>query len=204
MSRRLDASRAATTHPINIREVKMSSMPKLFILLIAFLLAACVNVPTGPSVLTLPGSGVSFDQFRIDDNQCRQYAYEQVGGKTPNQSSMVSGVESAAIGSALGAIAGVAIGGGQGAAIGAGTGLLGGGLVGSGSARESSLISQQRYDNSYIQCMYAKGHRVPVSGQITGNSPGIEGNKRSISNPPSEYTTSPPPPPPGNPPPAPY
>jgi len=182
----------------------MSSMPKLFILLITFLLVACVNVPTGPSVLTLPGAGVSFDQFRIDDNQCRQYAYEQVGGKTPNQSSMVSGVESAAIGSALGAIAGVAIGGGQGAAIGAGTGLLGGGLVGSGSARESSLISQQRYDNSYIQCMYAKGHRVPVSGQITGNSPGIEGNKRSISNPPSEYTTSPPPPPPGNPPPAPY
>lgn len=44
----------------------------------------------------------------------------------------------------------MAIGGGQGAAIGAGTGLLGGGLVGSGSARESSFISQQRYDNSYI------------------------------------------------------
>jgi len=184
----------------------MSSMSKLFILMITFLLVACVNVPTGPSVLTLPGSGVNFDQFRNDDNQCRQYAYQQVGGKTPSKAAMSSGVESAAIGSALGAIAGVAIGGGEGAAIGAGTGLLGGGLVGSGSARESSLISQQRYDNSYIQCMYAKGHRVPVSGQITGDSPGTGGNNRSISNSPSGYTTSlpPPPPPPGNLPPAPY
>ncbi len=187
---------------ITIKEVTMLLMPKLCVLLITLILAACVNVPTGPSVLTLPGSGVSFDQFRFDDNQCRQYAYEQIEGKTPNQSSMFSGIESAAIGSALGAIAGVAIGGGEGAAIGAGTGLLGGGLVGSGSARDSSSISQQRYDNSYIQCMYAKGHRVPVAGQITGDSTGIENNNSRPSNNPSEYTTSPPPP--GTPPPAPY
>ena len=180
----------------------MLLIPKLFILLITFILAACVNVPTGPSVLTLPGSGVSFDQFRADDNRCRQYAYEQIEGKTPNQSAMFSGVESAAIGSALGAIAGVAIGGGEGAAIGAGTGLLGGGLVGSGSARDSSSISQQRYDNSYIQCMYAKGHRVPVAGQITSGSTGIENNYDGPSNTQPEYTT--PPPPLGNPPPAPY
>lgn len=182
----------------------MLLIPRLSVLLTTFIVTACVNVPTGPSVLTLPGSGVSFDQFRFDDNQCRQYAYEQIEGKTPNQSAMFSGIESAAIGSALGAIAGVAIGGGEGAAIGAGTGLLGGGLVGSGSARDSSSISQQRYDNSYIQCMYAKGHRVPVAGQITGGATGIEDNNRQPSNTPSEYTTSPPPPPPGTPPPAPY
>lgn len=180
----------------------MLLMPKLFILLTTFILAACVNVPTGPSVLTLPGSGVSFEQFRADDNHCRQYAYEQIEGKTPNQSAMFSGIESAVIGSALGAIAGVAIGGGEGAAIGAGTGLLGGGLVGSGSARDSSSISQQRYDNSYIQCMYAKGHRVPVAGQITGNAASAEGEYSRPSNTPPDYTTLPPPP--GSPPPAPY
>lgn len=182
----------------------MLRMPNICVLVITLILAACVNVPTGPSVLALPGSGVSFDQFRFDDNQCRQYAYEQLEGKTPNQSAMFSGIESAAIGSALGAIAGVAIGGGEGAAIGAGTGLLGGGLVGSGSARDSGSISQQRYDNSYIQCMYAKGHRVPVAGQITGDSTGNENNNSRPSNTPPEYTTSPPPPPPGSPPPAPY
>ncbi len=131
----------------------MLSLSKIAILMIAFILVGCVNLPTGPSVMALPGSGVSFDQFRFDEQECKQYAYEQVGGQTPKQSAMFSGAQSAAIGSALGAIAGVAIGGGRGAAVGAGTGLLGGGLVGSGSASDSGAISQQRYDNSYIQCM---------------------------------------------------
>lgn len=175
----------------------MLPISRTAILMITFMLVGCVNVPTGPSVMALPGSGVSFDQFRYDDQQCKQYAYEQVGGTTPKQSAMFSGVESAAIGSALGAIAGVAIGGGRGAAIGAGTGLLGGGLVGSGSASDSGAISQQRYDNSYIQCMYAKGHRVPVTGQITDSSPEIRGNSNKASKPPSGYI---PPPPPGSPP----
>ncbi|MBA2483681.1 MAG: hypothetical protein H0V39_04525 [Nitrosomonas sp.] len=174
---------------------------KIAILMIAFMLIGCVNVPTGPSVMALPGTGVSFDQFRFDEQECKQYAYEQVGGKTPNESSMFSGAQSAAIGSALGAIAGVAIGGGRGAAIGAGTGLLGGGLVGSGSASDSGAISQQRYDNSYIQCMYAKGHRVPVAGQITDSAPKYKDSSKTTSEPPSGYI---PPPPPGSPPPAPY
>jgi hypothetical protein len=28
--------------------------------------------------------------------------------------------------------------------------------------------AQQRYDAAYVQCMYAKGHQVPVSGQFAG------------------------------------
>lgn len=96
----------------------------LFVLLIACLLTACVNIPTGPSVMTLPGSGKSFDQFRSDEYECRQYADEQVGGTTPRQASRTSGIESAAIGAGLGAAAGAALGGGHGAAIGAGTGLF--------------------------------------------------------------------------------
>ena len=31
------------------------------------LLTGCVTIPTGPSVMVLPGSGKSFDQFRLDD-----------------------------------------------------------------------------------------------------------------------------------------
>ena len=110
---------------------------KFSVLLPMPLLAACVSMPTGPSMLVLPGTGKNFDQFRNDDYNCRQYAYAQVGGVTPNQASVSSGVASAAIGTALGAAAGAAIGGGQGAAIGAGTGLLAGGLVGSSTARTS-------------------------------------------------------------------
>lgn len=143
--------------------------------------------------MTLPGSGKSFDQFRSDEYECRQYAYEQVGGNTPQQASRTSGVESAAIGAGLGAAAGAAIAGGHGAAIGAGTGLLMGGLVGSGTATTSGYASQQRYDISYIQCMYAKGHRVPVSGNITRDPPSNGSVSRKISTPPADFIPPPPP-----------
>lgn len=149
--------------------------------------------------MTLPGSGKSFEQFRYDEYECRQYAYEQVGGITPRQASQASGIESAAIGAGLGAAAGAAIAGGSGAAIGAGTGLLAGGLVGSGTASSSAYVNQQRYDISYIQCMYAKGHRVPISGRITNDPPSNGSNSsRGTSTLPPRFT--PPPPPPGNPP----
>src|SRR5687768_16592299 len=176
----------------------MLTIRNLSILLIACLLTACVHIPSGPSVMTLPGSGKSFDQFRSDEYECRQYAYEQVGGTTPRQASRTSGVESAAIGAGLGAAAGAAIGGGHGAAIGAGAGLLAGGLFGSSTATTSGYASQQRYDHSYIQCMYAKGHRVPVEGKITNEPSSSNGMYRSTSPPPADFV--PPPPPPGNPP----
>lgn len=134
------------------------------------LLAACISMPDGPSIMALPGNGKNFDQFRHDDYACRHYAQEQTGGATAKGAAANSGFNSAAIGAALGAIAGVAFGGGQGAAIGAGTGVLAGGLVGSDNARTSGLINQQRYDQGYIQCMYAKGHHVPVAGTFRNDS----------------------------------
>lgn len=156
-------------------------------------LAGCVSMPTGPSVMVLPGSGISFEQFRNDDAVCQQYAYFQAGGTTANQAGINSGATSAAVGTALGAAAGAAIGGGQGALIGAGSGLVGGSLVGAGAAGTSMDIAQNRYDVAYIQCMYAKGHQVPVSGQFTNEAP-----RRSEQRP-SDI----PPPPAGSPPPAP-
>lgn len=150
------------------------------------LLAACVTMPSGPSVLVLPGTGKSFDQFRGDDLVCRQFAHEQVGGTTPELAASESGVRSAAVGTVLGAAAGAAIGGSRGAGVGAGTGLLVGGLAGTGAAETSAYGAQRRYDFAYQQCMYAKGHRVPVSGRFTTES-------RQPAYPP------PPPPPPGAP-----
>lgn len=166
----------------------MLIMRRLFILPVVCTLAACVNLPTGPSVMTLPGSGISFDQFRYDDYECREYAYQQVGGRTPQQAAQSSGVESAAIGTGLGAAAGAAFGGGSGAAIGAGTGLLMGGLIGSGTATASGYESQRRYDFSYIQCMYAKGHRVPVFGDISRDQPVNSGVSPRIYPPPPPST----------------
>ena len=152
--------------------------------LIALLLVgACTTMPTGPSVLVLPGTGKNFDQFRFDDFECRQFASGQVGGATAAQAQTDSTVRSAALGTALGAVAGAAIDGRSGAGVGAGTGLLIGTLAGAGAGDASGYSLQRRYDFGYQQCMYAKGHKVPVSGRL-------------MSPPPSGAGASPPPPPP--------
>jgi hypothetical protein len=164
-------------------------MTPLRILTVATLLAlaGCVSVPSGPSRMSLPGTGKSFDQFRADDHDCRQYASLQSGGTTPDQAASDSGVKSAAVGTVVGAAAGAAIGGSSSAAgVGAGIGLLGGALAGSGAAHASSYSLQQRYDIGYTQCMYAKGHKVPVSGRFASASDRTE----------RRYSTPPPPPPP--------
>lgn len=134
-------------------------------------LAACATVPTGPSVLVLPGTAKTFDQFRFDDGVCRQYAYEQVAGVTPGRAAEDSAVRSAAVGTVLGAAVGAAIDGSSGAAVGAGTGLLVGGLAGTVTADRSAYDAQRRYDFGYQQCMYAKGHQVPVSRRFTPSAP---------------------------------
>lgn len=128
------------------------------------LAGGCAYVPTGPSMLVLPGTGKTFDQFRGDDYVCRQFAAAQTGGQSPSEAATLSGATSAAVGTALGAAAGAALGGGRGAAIGAGTGLAGGSLIGAGAAQSAGYDAQDRYDVGYIQCMYAKGHKVPVPG----------------------------------------
>jgi hypothetical protein len=158
------------------------------LLLVALLgLSACATMPTGPAVMVLPGTGKNFDQFRFDDGACRQFAYDQVAGVTPSRAADDSGVRSAAAGTLLGAAAGAAIDGSSGAAVGAGVGLLFGGLAGAGAAERSAYGAQYRYDIAYQQCMYAKGHRIPVTARFTQAPPA------------SSYT--PPPPPPNQPPP---
>lgn len=132
------------------------------------LLTGCATYPTGPSIMSLPGSGKDFGQFQMDDAECRKFAEFQIGGQTANKASQGSMVSSAAIGTAVGALAGAAIGGSsRGAAVGAGTGVLLGTATGSDTAQRSAHASQRAYDNAYIQCMYAKGHKVPVSGAMT-------------------------------------
>lgn len=176
----------------------MQSILKFSPIVAVLALAGCVTVPTGPSVMALPGSGKTFDQFRFDDGSCRQFAYDQVGGTTATAAAQQSGVNTAAVGTLLGAAAGAAIEGGHGAAVGAGTGLALGGLVGTSTAETSAYGAQRRYDNAYVQCMYAKGHRVPVYGRYT-YSPAPRYAPPAASGAPAV----PPPPPAGMPPPPP-
>jgi hypothetical protein len=159
----------------------------------ALALGACTVMPAGPSVMVLPGTGRTMDSFRADDVACREYAYVQIGGRTAQDAATQSAVASAAVGTAVGAAAGAAFGGSQGAAVGAGTGLLFGSAVGAGTASASGYGSQRQYDNAYIQCMYAKGHRVPVPGNVTYSAP-VRATEAGIPPPPPGM---PPPPPPG-------
>ena len=161
------------------------------LLTVPVVLTACATVPTGPSVMALPGTGKNFDQFQADDAVCRDWARRQTGTE-PGQAAAGSTVTGAAIGTVLGAAVGALIGAGArnpgaGAAIGAGVGLVGGTAVGAGQGATAEASVQRRYDGAYTQCMYAKGHQVPVRGAVR-----------------STYTQQPagPPPPPPPPPPA--
>ena len=137
--------------------------------LAAALLAGCVTVPTGPAVMVMPGVQKSFDQFRVDEGECRNYAQAVLGGPNAaqpgNDAAAANAVAGAALGAAAGAILGAVTGhAGNGAAIGAGTGLIFGSAAGSNSAGYSSYALQRQYDGAYLQCMYARGNQVP--GQV--------------------------------------
>lgn len=175
----------------------MSESPIVVCMGIVLLLSSCATVPNGPSVVALPGTGKDFDQFRMDDGYCREYSLEQIGGATANRAANDSFAKGAVVGTAIGAAAGAAIGGSEGAGVGAGVGLLVGSAEGANASGRSTYGMQRRYDGAYVQCMYAKGHRVPVSGRfVTSPKPS------AMPPPPSRYM--PPPPPDHAPPPPPY
>ena len=166
----------------------------------ALLLAGCVVLPpAGPSVQALPGSRLSFDQFQFDDASCRQYALAQIGGRSSTDAAQESAAASAVAGTAIGAAAGAALGGNsQGAAVGAGIGLLTGAMAGWGASEASYYAAQRRYDGAYYQCMYARGHRVPVYSRYTetGRAPPAQQPRAPVTPPPDAAVPPPNAPPP--------
>ncbi|HEU4352455.1 MAG TPA: YMGG-like glycine zipper-containing protein, partial [Burkholderiales bacterium] len=135
--------------------------------------------------------GKSFDQFRADEQECRGQAYAQIGGKNAEQAASDAASRSALIGTAIGAAVGGLFGGAEGAAVGAAFGLASGAVVGSDASYAAGSSLQRRYDHVFTQCMYGKGHKVPVpAGRYSTN--GAQ---------PATRTPPPPPPPPGQPPP---
>lgn len=174
----------------------------------ALVLAACVSVPAGPSLQALPGSRKSFDQFSVDDGQCRGIASARVGGRSPSAAANESAAASAAAGTAIGAVTGAVIDGSAGAAAGAGIGLLVGAMAGTAASQDAYAITQQQFDGAYYHCMYGRGHKVPVPGndvaryraRLDGTVPRAAAPAPPPSDfPPPDYrppTALPPPPPP--------
>jgi uncharacterized protein YcfJ len=127
-------------------------------------LSGCVTVPAGPAVAVMPGPSKNFDQFRVDDDACRQFAQSVVAPQV--QAANDQAVGSAVLGAAIGAAAGAVIGSpygtsGQGAAWGAGSGMIVGSAAGANQSMYSSAGVQRMYDINYMQCMSARGNSVP-------------------------------------------
>ena len=146
-------------------------------------LSACATVPPGPSVRVMPSPWKPFEVFQSDDTACRQWA-EQQTGTSPNEAFHQNLAAGAVFGTLAGAGLGAAIGStygeaGIGAAIGAASGLLAGTTFASGPAYGAGYAAQVRYDNAYVQCMYARGNQIP-----------------GVKPPARRGTDSPPPPPP--------
>jgi uncharacterized protein YcfJ len=141
----------------------MNSMMKLFralaiVLGVPALLAACVQMPVGPTVAAMPAPGKPFEIFVQDDQLCRNWAASSSrGGREPGDQLVASTVTGAVIGAAAGALAGDHHGAGTGAAI----GTVAGASFGSGQSTTSAWSAQRRYDIAYQQCMYAKGNVIP-------------------------------------------
>ncbi len=111
-------------------------MSRLIIIITSLVLLAtlgCAIIPTGPSVMVLPGVGLSLEQFSKDNMNCQQFATLQVSAPT-NQDAINNNANTA-------------------------------------QSSSSSYEDQFHYDIAYIQCMYVKGHQVPVYGQLTGVTP---------------------------------
>lgn len=125
-------------------------MKASFLVAATAVLSGCASLPNGPSVMVLPGSTKTWDQFQIDNADCRNYSGSVVGGKNASQ------------------------------------------------AAGDSSTNQQRYDLAFTQCMYAKGHQVPIA---RGSYP--RPRYSSAAPPPPTSSATPPPPPAGTPPPPP-
>ncbi len=167
--------------------------------------AGCAQMPTGPAIPAMPGTGKSVDAYQQDTVACQQYAQAVLGnGAAPqsvNDRAALGAVGTTAIGAGTGAIIGSATNqGGQGAAIGAGIGLLIGAINAANASSATQWQLQQQYDDAYLQCMWSRGNQVPVrmSQRARMMPPPAAGGYPAYPPP----NTPPPFPPPGTPPPA--
>ncbi|MGG5820585.1 glycine zipper family protein [Falsiroseomonas sp. HW251] len=142
-----------------------------------FLGACAVVPPTGPTVMALPAPGRDLQRFQGEDTYCRNYAFNQVGLSPAVPAGQQAAIGSAAVGTALGAVAGGLIGSatgqaGAGAAIGAGTGLVAGSAVGANQAGATTASLQSAYDVAYAQCMTSAGNTIaPPAYGVVGYAP---------------------------------
>ena len=170
---------------------------------LALLASGCATVPSGPSVMVMPGVQKNYAQFQADQMACQQNAQAAIGGESAGQAAANAAVANALIGTALGAAVGAIMGSwsgsaGPAAAWGAGAGLLYGSAAGANASGWTYAEAQRRYDMAYVHCMYLLGNAVPgrmaPRGVASSNAPAFPPPNTP---PPASYPPPNTPPPPG-------
>jgi hypothetical protein len=135
---------------------------RTFLLLPIAILAGCASPPPGPHVAVMPAPGKPFEVFAAEEQYCRSYAQQSIGGANAADAGNERAIGAAAVGTVIGAAAGSAMSGRHNqTGTGAGMGLIFGSAVGAGQGAAATQDLQRRYDIAYQQCMYAKGNQVP-------------------------------------------
>ena len=134
----------------------MNWKQSLLLLSALVVLSGCATMPTGPMVPVMPSPGKPFEVFMADDNVCREWAQQQIGGASPSETANQNTATGAVVGTLVGAGIGAAIGAATGnvaagAAIGGGAGLLGGTAVGS----NAGAASEYRAPETLRHCLSA-------------------------------------------------
>lgn len=118
--------------------------------------SACGSIPDmpangGPTVGVLPGGGKSMPEFNQDDIACRDTAKLRAKDNTPLPVAMGLG-KPEIVASARSRVT-VRQSGES----------TTGSVFGNASAPDpGNVTAQQRYDTAYVQCMFSKGHKIPV------------------------------------------
>ena len=133
------------------------------IAVVAGLLSACAQMPTGPSVAVMPGLNKPFEVFMQEDQLCRGWAAHSLG-IPGHQAEADRLMASTVTGAVIGALAGAMVGGHRNVGAGAALGTAMGASAGANQSATSTWAAQRRYDIAYQQCMYSKGNQVPSYG----------------------------------------
>jgi hypothetical protein len=134
-------------------------------------IAGCVTVPTGPTVAVMPGSQKPFEVFRADDAECRTCvcANRRPAGE---QAAMNSAAATAIASTLIGAAAGAAIDPSVATPDRAPRSAQDQPAVRQRGGQQRRgifvLLHAAYYDTAYLQCMYAKGNKVPANPHYGG------------------------------------
>lgn len=125
----------------------------------AFLAVACSTLQGGisPTVEVLPGGGKDMVAFNADDIACRSTATSRANENSPLPTAMGLGDRQEVVASSRGR-----------ATLRENADSTTGSIYGGAPAANAGTpTAQQRFDTAYVQCMFSKGHQIPLKEQLS-------------------------------------